>query len=792
MFELKPFQAESAKLMADRYAFYRTHPDRPTTQGNAPRPFYQALSALTGAGKTPILAQAVALMRAQFGSEPIVFWMSKARSVVGQTYLNFSAGGKYSQIIEGFRVIRVSGLTPELISDGSAPLLILATTGLFNNKDQSEGALNIYKKDADLWGVNSPWERLIERKDGIVRRPLLIVYDESHNLSEQQSQLLAELKPEAYLLASATPNLPSHFKRTVLQHISGWVEEALSAPEFKQLLATSESGVASADLFCTTSVENEKVVEAELVKSALHFDGTTAPMEQCLDELLARMGSLKAEIKSLSLDIKPKAIYVCKTNINDDGEKDDPASPFAQREAPPIRIWRFLVEDKGVSPKDIAIYADLKFSASSKPDEVNLFSRGESNFEEFQAGDYHHIIFNLSLQEGWDDPACYLAYIDKSMGSSLQVEQLIGRVLRQYGAEYYENPLLNSAHFFLRVDKESVFADAITSVKAKLKSQGVPIEITSNFGTGLAGVEDLQPKPGQEIVLHHIHVQSEAAIQRINDLLSLFPTYTPNSADTVGEAQSASQIVPLVGDEEEKTIEWHSAGYTNPVRLRWLVNTAIKARSSRALTVTDLQSPKFDIRVQLRSNAEKAAEKLAGEIVEAYFRYSELEYESSNPFQFGTLRVSNNGHSFSNGVYEKYSGFNKLEKSFADALDKTGNKWHRNPSRGGFQIPLLSEGNTTSFSPDYIVWKGKGKPVYCIDTKGGHLLTDAVARKLFDIKDEKGRPKLCVRFISEGKQTELRGKATKGGFTVWKMNPSTGPTPSFSPDLAKAIADCLR
>jgi hypothetical protein len=36
----------------------------------------------------------------------------------------------------------------------------------------------------------------------------------------------------------------------------------------------------------------------------------------------------------------------------------------------------------------------------------------------FSAGNYKHIIFNLSLQEGWDDPACAFAYIDKSMRTS--------------------------------------------------------------------------------------------------------------------------------------------------------------------------------------------------------------------------------------------------------------------------------------------------------------------------------------------------------------------------------------
>lgn len=38
------------------------------------------------------------------------------------------------------------------------------------------------------------------------------------------------------------------------------------------------------------------------------------------------------------------------------------------------------------------------------------------------------MIFNLSLQEGWDDPLVYFAYIDKSMESTIQVEQIIGRL----------------------------------------------------------------------------------------------------------------------------------------------------------------------------------------------------------------------------------------------------------------------------------------------------------------------------------------------------------------------------
>jgi type III restriction enzyme len=773
--------------MADRYAFFATHPDRPR-KGAKPRPFFQALSAITGAGKTPILAQVVALMRAHCHPEPIVLWMSKAKSVVAQTYANF-AGGKYGEIVDGFRVINIQALTPQLITDGSTPLLLLTTTGLFNNKEQAEGSLNIYKKGQDEFGDRSPWDRLIERLHEGSRRPLLVVYDEGHNLSEQQTELLAELEPDAYLLASATLRLPASLQKGVIQHIRSWVEEATAFQPFVALNAVGEDGRPEADRFITTAVSSDKVVEAQLVKKAIQFDGTTATMERCLDDLTERMRLLKREIADRGLGFRPKAIYVCKTNIADDGEKDDASKPFDQRNAPPIRIWRYLVEEKRIPPGDIAIYANLAGLESNRPPEVNLFSKGENDFDNFSARDFQHIIFNLSLQEGWDDPACYLAYIDKSMGSAIQVEQVIGRVLRQYGATHYENPLLNSAHFFLRVDKESVFIESIQRVKAKLQSEGAPIEITANFGGPGGGADDLQPKADVNVKLHHIFVDSEAARQRISEIIADFPAFTEGDINTVGEAHTTTQVVDLKDlGKDVGAVEWKTDGHTNPVRLRWLISTAIKSRSARALAVVNLKDAKFDVRVEVQSKADKLTETLGRDIVEAFYQNSDLVYESIKPFQFGTLRVPKAAPAFINGLYERYTGFNKLELAFAYALDLSGEVWHRNPSSGGFYIPLLSEGDTALFYPDFIVWK-RGN-IFCLDTKGGHLLSDAVARKLFDIKED-GKTKVQVRFISEGRQTHLRGRAIKGGYTVWRMKAGS-PTPVHVDTQDKAVTEALR
>ena len=103
----------------------------------------------------------------------------------------------------------------------------------------------------------------------------------------------------------------------------------------------------------------------------------------------------------------------------------------------------------------VSIRLMLRFTAISNSTENCLLLRrsissqgGDSDYDNFVAGNYRHIIFNLGLQEGWDDPECCFAYIDKDMGSPDQVTQIIGRVLRQPGAEHYPAMILNTAHFY--------------------------------------------------------------------------------------------------------------------------------------------------------------------------------------------------------------------------------------------------------------------------------------------------------------------------------------------------------
>lgn len=124
---------------------------------------------------------------------------------------------------------------------------------------------------------------------------------------------------------------------------------------------------------------------------------------------------------------------------------------------------------------------------------------------------------------------------------------------------------------------------------------------------------------------------------------------------------------------------------------------------------------------------------------------------------------------FKNAVHEGYAGLNGLEGHFAEALDRTGLAWCRNPSRSGYGIPLVAVGETEKFYPDFLVWTSRR--VLCIDTKGGHLVRETAGRKLLHIKAKaRADRSLDIQFVSEGKWSSELLKVSPDGYTQWGLN----------------------
>lgn len=763
--KLFPFQIAASTSIASRFTAYAVDPLMVTRTRSVP--FYQNLNALTGSGKTLILADAISQIRSNLPVEPIVLWLSVGKVVVMQTYANL-ASGKYHDLVGNFSVKPLMECRQKDIEDTSSGLLLVATVGKFNQADKEKGDRKVYQLSLDL-ASQSLWDMLSERTDFQGRRrPFIIVYDEGHNLTDQQTKLLLDLEPDALIASSATMRIPQELSLRLarLRQDKGWDDEDF-----------------------ITAVKSSDVVNSSLVKQKILLGGYVTPMEIAVDDMLAALKQTEKSAADLGLPFCPKAIYVSNTNAVQGLGMDNVNVPFESRSARPILIWRHLVEHHGIDPAKIAVYCNLKFDAKFPPPaNFNLFAGGDNDYENFISGDYQHIIFNLTLQEGWDDPACYFAYIDKDMGSRDQITQVIGRVLRQPQAQHYQDPQLNTAHFFIRTDERRVFEEVLKQVQAKIAAESPEISLTVyNGGRGSAAKTTLPPRKVRQ--LPEISINAAPAMDPISRIIREIQDFRLDGVNTVGRG-GRIQVLQAIGSNGAEVKEWIDTEHSNRVTARWIFVREVQQAYAKAVNLCDIEDPKFDALVEYNSRAAEHMRNAARSVVAAYVDYSNVINCFTEPIVVPATSVDPaNIEKFASSIHEGYSGLNTLEHDFALALDKTKKTWFRNPSRGLFEIPLLTHGGSNTFNPDFIVWLDNR--IVVIDTKGKHLIFEDAGRKLFSIDKIGNGPDLTIRLVTEGQWNNQREKTGANGYTVWLMR-NGRPHALPADNIDQAVSICLQ
>ncbi|CAG8622029.1 4623_t:CDS:2 [Ambispora leptoticha] len=252
---LEEFQEKAALKIVEKYENYLRQPIIiKKGEEETPVPFIQILDALTGSGKT-----CQVIMLAEFQANCLL---------------------------------------------ENEPLVLFATVGTFNQKDKEAGNRQIYQCKLDEQN-QSTWESLKNRG----QRSIFIVYDEGHNLSDQQTDLLLELKPEVFLMASATIKFPQKL-----------------AEQFNELKKES--------------VPTNEVVEAGLVKKVIQLASYENPREETISSLIEDLKKIEKQLHNNLPNQRPKAIYVCRTNVLefDPSLQDNIQQNFTERKAPPILI----------------------------------------------------------------------------------------------------------------------------------------------------------------------------------------------------------------------------------------------------------------------------------------------------------------------------------------------------------------------------------------------------------------------------------------------------------------------
>lgn len=401
--ELFDFQQQAAdRLFESAMDYFSGEQDR---IGGRSVPFVGQLKAVTGAGKTPILASLIGRL-----PSAIVLWTTKFGSVVSQTATNLAVNGKYQHLLGGdaeviaFSEIQSYAKWEHILSKTEGLTILVSTVAAWNSQERDD-RLNVHRVSKD-WGDKSRWSQLKEDR----KRPLFVLYDEAHNTTSEQIELLDDLDPAAFFIASASP-----IKGKLQYYLSNLTDEDRK----KRII----------------SVRTIDVVEAQLLKSTISLADYDSPVEEMIKDVVDKRAGLERRLRTLNSPLIPKAIYVVEHSNARDGEPR------------PIALWRLLTEKFGIFPKQIAICTDTK---NLPKDAIRI-----QNVDEL-SDQYPHIIFNKKLQEGWDNPSVYACYFDGKTDSATRIQQVIGRALRQPRARYFQDEELNTAYFYVNCPNEAL------------------------------------------------------------------------------------------------------------------------------------------------------------------------------------------------------------------------------------------------------------------------------------------------------------------------------------------------
>ena len=749
--DLKPFQERAASSLAEMIQEYPSSRFRPRYNPDTGSllPFLCRLRAITGAGKTPILSLA-----AQHLKTGVILWTTNRGAVISQTLTNLRAGGKYSSLLpEGTQVFPLGEMSPsdweQTMQATDGLTLLLSTVAAFN---QDGDNLKIHQGDPTRWQMLGGAEKTI----GGRIRPLYVFYDEGHGATDRQFQKLRELNPKAFVLASASP-LPED----LADLLSGRTPE-----ERRESLAER-----------TVSVSTKTVVKEGLLKDRLYFIDCNTAQSDAIREANSKWEELSEKL--LPFGKTPIACFIVNATIRG------------------VDIWEQLVELK-VNPAKIAVHLngardvilDRRGATSALIDTYTGKKPQDRSPETLAAAGYTHIIWNLTLREGWDEALAYVAYIDDKGRSAVDIVQKIGRFVRQPEATPFSDPDLNSAYFYFNVT-DDVFAEMIHGTQEEMKTDGyevIPIENGRRLPTSRSvpvRTQKTLPTIGpwfgdnihdlDQIIIEHVPLFAEKALHadgsiktrvfemaELQEAVDLRTEVRRDANDTITPWEFLSV---RLGAIDSRIINDNGTIFSATLKDNEKLRQPMQFGSDAMLTLTNTVS---QIKEKLNEKFLLKGFGRHGVFTVKPFKLVSPDIESGTEAYRQKYKVRR----FTNALHAEYNGLNPFEVRVAEALDDLAKPWCRNPvGKDGYKLPIQELGSDTIwFYPDFLFW-AKPNQVWAIDPKGSHLREAAVAHKLLDLGSLKTvSPTIRVAFILEGAyildQQGLFSKTGSQGFTL--------------------------
>ncbi len=687
--ELLDFQQKAATKLVDAAVTYFAKGQ--DMLGGRAVPFVGQLKAVTGAGKTPILADVVSRLK-----PAIVLWTTKYGAVVDQTVSNLL--GKYRDLLgkDNVEVINFSEVNSPaqweyLIERRDGLTVIVSTVAMWNSSEKDE-RLNVHRPCPD-WGARTRWDRLkLDRK-----RPLWVVYDEAHNTTTDQVELLDDLNPAGFFVASA-----SQVKGKLQFYLTSLPEEIRK----ERIIPVS----------------TRAVVEAQLLKSTISLADYDSSAEEMIHDVAQRRQELENKLIAMSSSIVPKAIYVVETSN----------TRVKGVETRPVAIWRSLVNLCKVAPERIAVCTNTK----ELPKEAIRVETIDQ-----LSDDFTHIIFNKKLQEGWDDPSVYACYFDGETESATRIQQVLGRAVRQPGAKHFNDENLNTAYFFFNCPNELLekitdqLKDELRIYKGdepgfepfefREERKAIPKIPVKDQWIGKLTVPNLQPEMPTG--------------DRLRKLITK-KTFDFSEKDRAARGKALINIVSVAtGDVSQAK---RNLMEDMRVRCGAFLYEQIRILSKNccsAIHPDAFSSRQLNKSACYNSKALDHYRDVAHLIVQEYenhVRLSKLADPDQELYAVGAYQPSGIVEkSFKNAGHAWYDtkALRPDELDVARVLDKYDEfVWVRNKDRLDYGIPLpIKSGSSSTFYPDFLWWV-KGT-VWAIDPTGKFILIDKIRTKLLTV-----------------------------------------------------------
>lgn len=580
--------------------------------------------------------------------------------------------------------------------------IIVSTLAAFKRED-TEG-LKAYEDNGSLM---QHFEHLPSEEKEAVTKSLfevmrmnnpLIIIDEGHNAKTWLSlDLITQLNPCLVLEFTATP-LPD--KSNVL----------IEVPAYE--------------------LKEEQMVKLPInLKNETHWETTLQAAKKQRDDL---EGIAQKAEKSSGEYIRPIVL------IQAEQEKESEKKIHVQQ------IKDYLIHELKVPENQIAIKTGKQDDLGNE----NLFS---------PLCQIRYIITRDAIKEGWD---CSFAYVLASIfniGSSISVEQLIGRILRLPNANKKAQGELNESYVFTSAERFQKAADAVikgmiengysekdinipgrqtefVTVKAKLSNIKIPyLSVKDDSG----GIKRLSYK--NTLISDNFNLKKYAFLE--TEIANLEAKGVKLDIDEEGditrEAITISEdFEPYTTEDENSLIKW----LLSKIRFELLPAIEVRDYTRKAVgkllqkySVAELFQLKFSLRDKISRSIESYLNSYAELQFDKLLKEKRLALDSKQSFAIPLSLDIYNPHPeiFKRSIYERVGRLNNEEYRLAKAIDDLPNIrwWFRNSDRDGFYIQGYLP---HSFNPDFIL-ETKTGCIIAVEYKGEHLADREYKEKIGNI-----------------------------------------------------------